>query len=197
MNMKDPAYIQKIQHLGFSIQTINSVEVITPPLCYIDPGSFLMGSSPKRDPHASPDEWPEHSFRLDAYQIAKYPVTVGEYACFVSNGGTPPETRNDVNSVNWQTQLQYLDHPVVCVRWIDAQAYTKWLRDLTGLAWRLPTEAEWEKAARWDWNARRHKGESRIYPWGNTFEKKNCNTKASNIGTTSEIDRYPRGQSPS
>jgi formylglycine-generating enzyme required for sulfatase activity len=64
---------------------------------------------------------------------------------------------------------------------------------LTGKPWRLPTEAEWEKAARWD--PYKGKGEPRIYPWGNTFDGKRCNTNASRIRTTTPIDRYPDGVS--
>lgn len=185
-------YVRKIQRLGFNVQVINGAEIITPPLCYIPSGDFMMGSSPQRDPHALPSEQPEHRFRLDAYQIAKYPVTVGEYAHFVRDGGTQPETRT---GVSWQSQQQHPDHPVVCVRWIDARAYTEWLRDVTGQAWRLPTEAEWEKAARWD-AKKGKKGQSRIYPWGDKFDRRKCNTSVSNLGTTSEIDRYPQGRSP-
>ncbi|HEX7735565.1 MAG TPA: SUMF1/EgtB/PvdO family nonheme iron enzyme [Ktedonobacteraceae bacterium] len=186
----DPS-LRKLQLLGFTIQTFNGAEAITPPLCYIASGDFLMGSSPQRDSDTHPSEEDEHWVRLDAYQIAKYPVTVREYACFVNQGGTPPETRTNVS---WSVQLQHPDHPVVCVRWIDAHAYTEWLRDTTGQAWRLPTEAEWEKAARWDY--KKGKGEARIYPWGNKFDKRLCNTSASAIGTTTEIDRYPQGASP-
>lgn len=185
----DP-YIQKIQHLGFTVQTLNGVEVITPPVRLIPAGDFLMGSSSQRDPDATPSEGPEHRVRLSAYQLAMYPVTVGEYACFVQSGGTPPETRRDVT---WEEQLRYLDHPVVCVRWIDANVYASWLRDITGQSWRLPSEAEWEKAARWD--PTKGKGQPRIYPWGDRFNRNYCNTNASALNTTTEIDRYPQGAS--
>ena len=67
-------------------------------------------------------------------------------------------------------------------------AYIAWLVETTGqLGWRLPTEAEWEKAARWD----PQRGVSRIYPWGDSFDKERCNTRESGIGTTSPVGSYP------
>src|SRR6185437_17051539 len=74
------------------------------------------------------------------------------------------------------------------VSWSDAMAYVVWLAQLTGQPWRLPTEAEWEKAARGT--------DGRIYPWGDEFDKARCNTRESGIGTTSPIGRYPNGESP-
>ena len=90
---------------------------------------------------AAQDRWtnrerPQHTVTLPAYEIARYPVTVAEYACFVRSGHTEP---ND-----WQTQLGKLDYPVVRVTWHDAVAYTAWLSERTREWWRLPSEAEWE-----------------------------------------------------
>jgi formylglycine-generating enzyme required for sulfatase activity len=117
---------------------------------------------------------------LPAFQIARCPVTVAEYACFVRSGQREPR--------NWQVQLAKLDHPVVFVTWHDAMAYAAWLAKLTGQHWRLPTEAEWEKAARGT--------DGRIYPWGGTFDRTRCNTYESGIGTTTPVGNYPNGASP-
>jgi formylglycine-generating enzyme required for sulfatase activity len=86
------------------------------------------------------DEELKHWVTLAAYQIGKYPVTVAEYACFVRAGQQKPS--------DWQAQLSKMDHPVVYVSCHDAVAYARWLADRSGQPWRLPSEAEWEKAAR-------------------------------------------------
>jgi formylglycine-generating enzyme required for sulfatase activity len=81
---------------------------------------------------------------------------------------------------------------VVNVSWNDATAYAAWLARTTGQPWRLPTEAEWEKAARWD-PATRH---ARIYPWGDTFEASRANTRSGGPGRTTPVGTYPTGASP-
>lgn len=188
----DDPYMQKIKRLGFTVWDIRGVDVVTPPLCTVPAGHFRMGSETEEDSDAYPAEAPAHRGYTSTYFIAKFPVTVGEFACFVHNGGARPETRKDVS---WESQLRHPDHPVVCVRWIDAVDYISWLKRMTGQPWRLPTEAEWEKAARWD-PSKGEKGQSLIYPWGNKFESRRCNTNASRIRTTTPIDRYPEGCSP-
>lgn len=180
----------QLTKLGFGIQRIDGVDVIIPPLCYVPAGDFLMGSDPRQDKEAFNAEKPQHWVTLAAYQIAKFPVTVAEYAAFVLNGGREPTTKDHMT---WAKQLQHPDHPVVCVQWRDAIAYAAWLTKVTGQAWRLPTEAEWEKAARWD---SRGKGYACIYPWGDQFDRNLCNVNVSNIRTTSEVGKYPRGASP-
>jgi formylglycine-generating enzyme required for sulfatase activity len=84
--------------------------------------------------------------------------------------------------------MQKLDHPVVYVSWDDAVAYAAWLAQTTGQPWRLPSEAEWEKAARGT--------DGRIYPWGDTFDKARANTSESGIKTTTAVGSYPSGSSP-
>ncbi len=146
-----------------------------------------MGSDKSRDREAFDDELPQHRVELAAFQIGKYPVTVAEYALAVTAGAVPEPPA--VGSVTWQTQLQHLDHPVVCVSWQDATAYAAWLRTVTErqTGWRLPSEAQWEKAARWDPAA----NASRIYPWGDSFDTSRCNTYESGIGTTTPVGSYP------
>lgn len=98
--------------------------------------------------------------------MARYPVTVAEYACAVrANGVKHPEVVSEGSERvgAWGRQLRHLDWPVVFVTWDEAVAYATWLSKVTEQAWRLPTEAEWEKTARGT--------DGRKYPWGNSPEK--------------------------
>jgi formylglycine-generating enzyme required for sulfatase activity len=78
--------------------------------------------------------------------------------------------------------------PVVGVNWFEATAYCRWLSTVTGREYRLPTEAEWEKAARG--------GDGRAYPWGDRFDPGRCNSVESHIFTTTPVGLYPAGVSP-
>jgi formylglycine-generating enzyme required for sulfatase activity len=175
----------RFAELGFTPRQ-NGGEFIVPPVCDVPAGQFLMGSGSKRDDQAYIAEQPQHRVTLPAYQISRYPVTVAEYACFIRAGHMQPAM--GVFGVDWPTQLTRLDHPVTCVTWHDAVAYAAWLYVRTGQPWRLPSEAEWEKAARGT--------DGRIYPWGNSFDTARCNSNESGIQTTTPVDRYPGGTSP-
>lgn len=175
--------------LGFEGHIIQGTEVIVPPLCLVPAGEFLMGSD-KSDSNGSTDELPQHRVTVAAFQIGRFPVTVAEYACAVRAKAVrePPRRKWLDEVVDWRSQLEYLDLPVVNISWQDALAYARWLAEITGQSWRLPSEAEWEKAARGT--------DGRIYPWGNTFDQARCNTRGAMTNTPTPIGDYPSGSSP-
>jgi formylglycine-generating enzyme required for sulfatase activity len=186
-----PSYIpERLWDLDFrGMYLPDGTEIILPPLCDVPAGPFLMGSDPKKDAQANKDrELPQRSVTLGAYQIAKYPVTVVEYACFVwATGHAEPKSPH--NHLTWTQQREgRLDHPIVNVSWHDVVAYTKWLAEQTGQPWRLPTEAEWEKAARGT--------DGHLYPWGNKWAVAKANTSVGKKGNTTPVDSYPDGASP-
>jgi serine/threonine-protein kinase len=142
-----------------------------------------MGSDPGLDKKADKNEQPQHTLYLPDYYIAKTPVTQAQYAAFIQAAGYRAPS-------NWsgKTPLKGKEnHPVVYVSWHDAVAYCKWLSEATDQLYRLPTEAEWEKAARGT--------DGRIYPWGNRWDKNRCNAERGEKGTTA-VDAYPNGASP-
>ena len=136
--------------LGFRGHTVNGVECILPPLCPVPSGVFTMGSDKSRDKAAADDEAPQYPVEVDSFAIGQHPVTVAEYICAVrARAVREPQTWRFYHlKVDWATQQAHPDHPVVCVSWKDALAYCAWLAKTTGQSCRLPSEAEWEKAAR-------------------------------------------------
>jgi formylglycine-generating enzyme required for sulfatase activity len=126
---------------------------------WVPGGSFLMGSSstpgePGYDPDTDDDEMPAHPVQLTGFWMGVYPVTNEQYARFITETGRPAPPSFSDRRFNDPAQ------PVVTVSWEDAAAFTGWLTGkLAGIAARLPTEAEWEYAARGT-DGRRH-------PWGN------------------------------
>lgn len=136
-----------------------------PAMVRIPAGAFLMGSTPSEteqfgmpDRHATV-EWPQHRVvvRRD-FLMSKYEITRAEYAVFsaaTSRSAKPcliysNKKYSAHSDSSWRNPLfeQGDDHPVVCVDWADANAYADWLSRETGFKYRLPSEAEWEYAAR-------------------------------------------------
>ncbi len=182
-----------LYNLGFRGYTIGGVECILPPICPVPGGVFVMGSDKAEDPQAFDAETPQYPVEVNSFSIGQHPVTVAEYACAVRAKAVREPTSEYLEPYwHWPTQLTRLSHPVVCVSWDDTIAYIRWLAKTTRQLWRLPSEAQWEKAARWD----PERKVSRIYPWGDTFDKARCNTYEGGVKSTTLVGSYPPGISP-
>ena len=142
-------------------------DVVEPDLVAIPAGTFLMGSETGRD-----DERPVHTVWVAAFAIAKYPVRRREYSAFLRATGRP--------STNFwgDPRFQLPNQPVVGPSWLDAVAYCEWLSGLTRKPYRLPTEAEREKAARGGL-------EGCEYPWGDEVPEdlRGVNPPLEEVGT--------------
>jgi formylglycine-generating enzyme len=122
-------------------------------LVSIPAGWFCMGSEAGESRAGQDNERPVHRVWVDEFLLAPCQVTNAEYARFLPSTGTPPPPFwNDLN-------FNHPKQPVVAVSWFEASKYCEWLSAATGRPFRLPTEAEWERAARGG-------TESKLYPWG-------------------------------
>jgi formylglycine-generating enzyme required for sulfatase activity len=192
--------------------------IVEPELVHVPAGPFLIGTSDRhidrlaehddlakkwRDKGHFGREQPQHTVTLPDYYIARYPVTVGEFGAFLEAGGYRERRYWTVSGWEWRTAAAKEQPelwgdakwagderlPVVGVSWYEAYAYCRWLSVATGRTYRLPGEAQWEKAARG--------ADGRLYPWGDEFDPARCNTRASGLGRTTPVGRYsPRGASP-
>ena len=140
----------------------------------IPAGEFIMGVD---DGRADPQDRPQHKVTLKAYMIDKYPVTNAQYARFVAATGHRPPLHWTKGKIPPGLEL----HPVTMVSWFDAKAYAEWAGK------RLPTEQEWERAARGV--------DGRRWPWGNKMDPSRLNTYYQ-VGSTSKVGAYPTGASP-
>lgn len=152
-----------------------------PEMVYIPAGPFVMGADTA--PGITASEMPRHELTLPAFRMGKYPVTNGQYAEFIKQ--TNQVVSREMGWFGRTPPVPQLNHPVVGISWHDAQAYCRWLKEQTGRAYRLPTEAEWEKAARGK--------DGRLYPWGNTWQDDAC--QHDQVGTA-PVDAFPGGISP-
>ena len=134
-----------------------------------------MGSDPARDRHAKAKEQPQHSVYLPEYYIGRYPVTNAQYRTFVAltNHNAPKGWEKGKPLSGRQ------DHPVVNVSWRDAIAFCKWLSQESGKSFRLPSEAEWEKAARGV--------DGRVFPWGDNWDPTKLNCEGKYRGDTAPV----------
>lgn len=143
-------------------------------------GAAIMGSN-----EGNPGYQPEHPVQVADFYLDRWPVTNAEYKQFVEATGHPAPHYHvswcDTRGYNWDPETREYpndkaDHPVVLVTWEDAMAYAAWAGK------RLPTEAEWERAAR-GLHGRR-------YPWGNDFVLGRCNCKEAGLNSTSPVGAF-------
>ncbi len=187
-----------------------------PQMVTIPAGPFLMGTPAaqvdelfkllQQENKDAKREWvereiPQHEVTLGPYAIGRYPVTNAEFARFIEDKGYA--VRDYWTEAGWAqkekegwTEPRYWKdekwnaaaQPVVGVSWYEATAYYTWLMAKSGRPYRLPTEAEWEKAARGT--------DGRRYPWGNAWSPAKCNNAETGLGRTTPVGQYPDGASP-
>jgi len=198
----DPAFVQRVRWkwvagigtlvvviVGLIITLASGCRPATPPgIVYVPAGEFTMGSD-----EGDSNEQPVHTVYLDAFYIDKYEVTNAQFALFLSEQGNQEEggvTWLDIVDLDclitqsggqYQPKSGYEDHPVIEVSWHGARAYCQWAGK------RLPTEAEWEKAARGT--------DGRTYPWGEGIDCDHAQYGGCG-GQTVPIGSKPKGASP-
>ncbi|MCC5917868.1 MAG: SUMF1/EgtB/PvdO family nonheme iron enzyme, partial [Cryomorphaceae bacterium] len=171
-------------------------------MVFVEGGTFTMGCTREQNDDCSDDEKPAHKVSLDDFFIGKYEVTVAQFAAFIEATGYITDADKDGGSwvwtgtkveiqkgVNWRCDVNgkkrpqtEFDHPVIHVSWNDAMAFCEWMSEITDKKYRLPTEAEWEYAARGGNRSRGFK-----YSGSNNMDdvawyRDNSNTKTHTVG---------------
>ncbi len=179
--------------LGIGSTQVSEKDDMT--LLYVPAGEFRMGSD-----NGASNEKPVHTVSLDAYWIDQTEVTNGMYALCVGAGAChPPDQNRSYTRDSYYGNPEFKDYPVIYVTWNDARDYCEWAGR------RLPTEAEWEKAAAWD----EERQQKYIYPWGDAFDEtklnfcdKNCpfdwadKNVDDGYSDTAPVGSFPSGVSP-
>jgi ergothioneine biosynthesis protein EgtB len=186
--------LQQLQTLpDYPLVTSTSNQKVLPEMIEVPAGTFLMGS----DTNPQDNARPSHQVHLDNYWIDRYPVTCGQYREFIEAGGY--QTRQWWSQAGWEwlhknpvaKPLYWSDnqawdhHPVYGVSWYEAEAYANFAGK------RLPTEAEWEKVARWNPVTEN----ATAYPWGNDRPNSSHGNFDTRVGQTTPVNSYPAGKS--
>jgi formylglycine-generating enzyme required for sulfatase activity len=165
------------------------------PTVAVPAGGFIMGEAGRHTDRP-------FELTLPAYRIGLHPVTNEEYSEFTDDGGYTERWRSVWTDAGWryiqdfelvaprrwgQRNGDEPNHPVVGVSWYEARAYCGWLRAKTARFFALPTEAQWERAARGK--------DGRCYPWGDRWEQGRCNSAEAGVGHTTAVTQFPAGRS--
>jgi formylglycine-generating enzyme required for sulfatase activity len=159
-----------------------------PETVYVPGGSFLIGSDGGDGVYEY--EKPRYALALPAYRIARYPITNAQYLEFSrrTRVALPSEMGWLLASVGQEPPPGKAEHPVVGLSWDEAVGYCRWLSEVTHRTYRLPSEVEWEAAARGT--------DGRRYPWGDVFDAAACNSIEAGVGDTTPVGAHaPRGDS--
>lgn len=197
------------------------VHVLEPQMVTVPAGPFLMGTTKqevglllkefkgsKQEDFAA--EQPHHTLDLPEFQIARYPVTNADFARFIDDGGYGKRDYWTQAGWEWKEKVGRAQpelwqggnfsapaQPVVGVTWYEAVAYCNWLAARTGKPYRLPSEAEWEKAASWDAGAEGRPPGKRRFPWGEQAPTPEFCNFGKNQGRPTPVGQYsPQGDSP-
>ena len=178
---------------------VDQTLVPVPAFVHVPAGPFLMGSS-STDAMAFDGEKPQHRLTLPDYWIGKTEVTNAQFRPFVEGDGYSNRAYWTEAGWQWREQNGIVqpgywgdsmfngdNQPVVGVSWFEAVAYCRWLSAQTGREFRLPSEAEWEKAARGP--------DGQIWPWGSVWDAAKLHNGQS-VGRTTTVGQYPAGASP-
>jgi formylglycine-generating enzyme required for sulfatase activity/energy-coupling factor transporter ATP-binding protein EcfA2 len=216
-----------------SVMTLDHIE-----FCYVPEGLFWMGSDDEADSWKFGNATPCHQVELSSYYISRYPVTVAQFSEFVSAGGYKEKRywKEAIADKKWKSgqydgydkpdfdypPFNLSNHPVVGVSWYEARAFTRWLTERWHTSGqlskyeiiRLPTEAEWEKAARGGDDIPKNSVKvsccqnsenpemiknpipTRSYPWGNEIDNDKLNYEKSKIGATNSVGCFVSGAGP-
>ncbi len=192
--IESKASLEERFEAGEILGVLGDPRINPPPMVKVEAGEFTMGSN------ESKREQPVHRVYLDEFMIGKYPVTNEEFKVFIEAEGYKNEglwtpegwqwlKKENINEPRFWHDRKWNgpNFPVVGVNWYEASAYAEWLSQTTGVKYRLPTEAQWEKAARGS--------KGLVYPWGNKFDKNKCNSYEGGLRRTSPVGLFPGGES--
>jgi len=192
--LKSDASFQERFQAGVLVGGLGDTRISQDKMVSVPAGEFIRGMKQYTDAE------PVKRIFLDAFMIGVYPVTNQEFKRFIDGNGYHQEEFWPEDGWQWRIEEKVTEpglwydrqwngpnFPVVGISWYEAAAYANWLSKETGDSYRLPTEAEWEKAARGT--------DGEIYPWGNKFDKNLCNSSESKLGRTNPMGIFPGGKS--